>query len=96
MIFAPGELNMSSSKKANFHYDHDNDILYIFLEPRRPSFCVKEIDDIYIMQDLETGEYSSITILDFKQRLKSKSYDQIDLPISVDFAEIAKQISQPL
>lgn len=84
---------MSNANKTTFRYDCDNDILYISLGPPRPSFCVAEIDDIYIMQDIETGEYSGITILDFKQRLSSKSYDHIELPISIDLEGIAKEIS---
>jgi len=83
---------MSNAKRTTFRYDKENDILYISFGPPRPSFCVAEIDDIYIMQDIETGGYSGITMFDFKQRFKDGSVFDLKLPIAVDFKEIGKEV----
>lgn len=84
---------MSVNKKANFRYDSENDVLYITLGPPRPSYCAAEIDDVFIMKDVETQEYCGVTILDFAQRLKDGTIFGVKLPFSVDFREISKELT---
>ncbi|HBQ28035.1 hypothetical protein HX99_02345 [Peptococcaceae bacterium SCADC1_2_3] len=74
--------------KLDVSYDHDNDILYISFGSPRPSYCVTEVDDIFIMKDVETDEYSGVTIMDFQERLEDGSILNFEWPFDLDLAAI--------
>jgi len=78
----------NKTPKATIKYDKINDVLYIIFGPPRPSFCVAEIDDVFVMKDIETKEYSGLTILDFSERLNDGSLFTIDLPFEFNFKEV--------
>ncbi len=74
--------------KVNIKYDKINDILYVSFGAPRPSYCVAENDDVFIMKDLITDEYSGITILDFSERLNDGSLFSLSLPFDFDFKQL--------
>jgi uncharacterized protein YuzE len=78
-------------EQVRIKYDKNNDILYITFGQPRPSYCVAEIDDVFIMKDIETDEYSGFKILDFSTRLNDGSLYTLDLPFSFDLTELGKQ-----
>lgn len=84
---------MSSDKNIVFRYDSENDILYLSFGPPRPSYSVDRSNDIFVMKDIETGEYSGIKILDFIQRVKDGSISDLELPVAVNFKEIRQKIT---
>ncbi|MEW6275566.1 MAG: DUF2283 domain-containing protein [Bacillota bacterium] len=79
-------------------YDRENDILYISFGPPRPSYCTTQEDDVFIMKDIETDEYSGITIMDFQERLKDGSILNFRWPFDLDFAALkaAFNLKKPL
>ena len=81
-----------SEHKANIKYDKTNDILYISFGPPRPSYCAAENDDVFIMKDMDTGEYSGVTILDFSERLNDGSLFSLDLPFHFDLKQLEGDI----
>jgi uncharacterized protein YuzE len=78
------------SAEVNINYDKKNDILYVSFGYPRPSFCVTQVDDVFIMKDIETGEYSGITVMDFKERLNDGSIATLQLPFKLDIKRIAE------
>lgn len=79
-------------------YDRENDILYISFGHPRPSYCATQTDDVFVMKDIETDEYSGITIMDFQERLKDGSILNFRWPFDLDFAamEVALGLKKPL
>lgn len=86
---------MSPVHRATFRYDKENDILYVHFGEPRPSYCASSFDDVFIMKDIETGEYSGITILDFAERVREKSLEALPFPFEVDFHEAVKLLKEP-
>lgn len=82
---------MFPNKKVRISYDKENDLLYVSFGPPRPSYCDAEIDDVFIMKDTETKEYSGFKILDFSERLNDGSLYELDLPFSFDLKELGRQ-----
>lgn len=82
----------NKGQKVDIKYDKTNDVLYISFGPPRPSFCAAENDDVFIMKDIQTGEYSGVTILDFSERLNDGSLYSISLPFEFDFKQLDKKL----
>jgi len=82
-------------EEVNIDYDSLNDILYISLGLPRPSYCVAQVDDVFVMKDVETNEYSGITIMDFKERLNDGSINTLKLPLDLDVKKIAEGLFSP-
>jgi len=72
-------------------YDKENGVLYISFGAPRSSYCDAEIDDVFVMKDMLTDEYSGFTILDFSKRLNDGSLYELNLPFSFDLKGLGKQ-----
>lgn len=84
----------NKAQKVDIKYDKANDVLYISFGPPRPSYCAAENEDVFIMKDIESGEYSGITILDFSDRLNDGSLYSINLPFEFDFKQLDKDLGK--
>jgi uncharacterized protein YuzE len=84
----------NKGQKVDIKYDKANDVLYISFGPPRPSYCAAEKDDVFIMKDIQTGDYSGITILDFSERLNDGSLYSIRLPFEFDFKLLDRELGK--
>lgn len=85
---------LNKSQKVDIKYDKASDVLYISFGPPRPSYCAAENDDVFIMKDIQTDDYSGITILDFSERLNDGSLYSISLPFEFDFKLLDKELGK--
>ncbi|MDR9755634.1 MAG: hypothetical protein ACN4A7_04570 [Thermacetogeniaceae bacterium] len=84
----------NSKTNVVINYDKKNDILYVSFGPPRPSYSVAEIDDVFIMKDIVTQEYSGLKILDFLERLNDGSLRDLNLPFCFDFEELEREFKR--
>jgi hypothetical protein len=87
-------MDQNNEEKVLIEYDKGNDVLYISFGSPRPSVCVAEIDDVFIMKDIITKKYSGLTILDFSERLKDGSLHKLNLPFNFNFDKLETDFTQ--
>jgi uncharacterized protein YuzE len=73
---------MDKSKALTYHYDQDEDILYVSLGEFTPSVCVEQDDGLLVRLDPDSGEVVGFTILDFALR----ATERIVTPIQAQFS----------
>lgn len=81
-------MSKNKNKTVRIDYDRINDVLYISFGPQSPSYCVDEIDDVFIMKDIATDEYSGFKVLFFSERLQDGSLFNLELPFHFDFKQL--------
>lgn len=79
---------LKDNNQANIIYDRKHDVLYISFGSPRPSYCDAEIDDVFIMRDIETNEYCEFKVLGFMERLKDGSLYHLQLPFEFDLKQL--------
>ena len=78
--------------ETTINYDTKNDILYISLGEPVPSISEEKEEGILIRRDIETGEITGVTILDYKDRLKNNEKIEMPLEINLDKVNIEKEL----
>ena len=73
----------------NSHYDQKNDVMYISLSNPRPSYSEELDDGIYLRYDMETDEFTGITIIGFSKRIDQLKF--IKMPCYIPFDEIKQK-----
>jgi uncharacterized protein (DUF433 family)/uncharacterized protein YuzE len=78
------ESSMDKAKTLNFHYDRDEDILYVTLGDSDSALCIEQEDGFLIRIDPESGEVVGFAVIDFSQRASERVatpvYAQFTLP----------------
>lgn len=72
--------------ETTINYDNQNDILYISIGEPVPSLCEEKEEGILIRRDIETGEITGVTILDYKEKVKSNK--KINIPEEIDLSKV--------
>ncbi len=73
---------MGKDKMLTYHYDQEEDILYISLGDFAPSVCIEQDNGLLVRLDPDSGEVVGFTILDFALR----AAEQVVTPIQAQFS----------
>ena len=68
------------------YYDEEGDYLTIFVGDSKPNYGEDIAEDVTIFKDNETNEIIGIGILNFRERAKSLSDIEINLPFKINFS----------
>ena len=74
------------------NYDANSDVLYMSIGTPRPSYSEDLLDGIIARYDMETGELTGVTILDYKARFAGKGSALsgiFSLLNKIDFSDVA-------
>mgnify|MGYP001567819445 CR=1 FL=1 len=70
------------------YYDEEGDYLTIFVGDSKPNYGEDIAEDVTIFKDNETNEIIGIGILNFRERAKSLSDIEINLPFKINFSSL--------
>jgi len=70
------------------YYDEEGDYLTIFIGDSMPNYGEDITEDVTIFKDNETNEIIGIGILNFRERSKSLSDIEINLPFKINFSSL--------
>ena len=73
---------MGEAKALSYHYDRDEDILYVTLGDSGSAVCVEQGDRLLVRIDPESGEVVGFTVIDFSQR----AAERVAIPLYAQFA----------
>ena len=73
---------MDEAKTLNYHYDREEDILYVTLGDSDSALCIEQGDGFLVRIDPESGEVVGFTVIDFSQR----AMERVATPVYARFA----------
>lgn len=76
-----------------FSYDKKFDVLYISIGSPRESYCEEPEEGVLIRHSLKDGEFTGITIFEFRRRCQEGYLSKLKLPITIDFTNLANCLS---
>ena len=74
--------SMDKAKTLNYHYDREEDILYVTLGDSDSALCIEQGDGLLVRIDPESGEVVGFTVIDFSQR----AAERVAIPVYAQFA----------
>ena len=66
----------------NYHYDREEDILYVTLRDSDSALCIEQGDGFLVRIDPESGEVVGFTVIDFSLR----AAERVAVPVYAEFA----------
>jgi len=73
---------VDKAKTLNYHYDREEDILYVTLGDSDSALCIEQGNGFLIRIDPESGEVVGFTVIDFSLR----AAEWVAIPIYAQFA----------
>ncbi len=73
---------MDKAKTLNYHYDREEDILYVTLGDSDSALCIEQGNGFLVRIDPESGEVVGFTIIDFSLR----ATERVAVPVYAQFA----------
>ncbi len=72
---------MGEAKALSYHYDRDEDILYVTLGDSDSAVCVEQGDGLLVRIDPNSGEVVGFTVIDFSLR----AAERVSIPLRARF-----------
>ena len=73
---------MDKVKALNYHYDREEDILYVTLGDSDSALCIEQGNGFLVRIDPESGEVVGFTVIDFSLRAAGR----VAIPVYAEFA----------
>ncbi|TEU11205.1 MAG: DUF433 domain-containing protein [Anaerolineales bacterium] len=81
---------MDKAKALNYHYDREEDILYVTLGDSDSALCIEQENGFLVRIDPESDEIVGFTVIDFSQR----AADRVVTPVYAQFTLPQKELQR--